>query len=912
MRLLSITVKNYRVLRDVKVELAPGLTLIGAPNETGKSTLVEAAHRGLFLRARTGGKLRDAMLSQGRVEHPEVSVSFVEGGRTWHVAKKFAGQAGQCTLTEEGGGAWRGEEAESRLAEVLGVAPPSGKASAAAVAEQWAHLWVWQGAAGTDPTLQANEQKGALLSRLERAEGAVATVMQSALDASLVARFQQEHAALFRNSGEPRADSPLGRAEDEWSRAREALAAAAARCEALARSAAACVAAREALDRVSADEAVVGPQWLRTERALARVAELRAVESQQAMAFEAARLHQAGLEKVEAQIAECTVASRVLAEALAPEEAAAEAAAREEDQCLARLEAAEAARVAAVAALAAARHAHDLAAARLAVMEKAAEVARGQERGRFIESLQAEERRLALELAGLPAVDAAALKVLGALERSRDEAAATLRGMAAGLHVEAADLPVRLDGMELRAGDERILTAPAELAVGDGVRLRLTPGGGAGLVEASSRQTAAEQSLQSKLAAFGLPSVTAAAEVHDRRRQLEADRTALRKRLADHGAEQAPARLAEAALALASAEAALTRLRTAAPEGRAPGGPASDAAAPDMPSALADGQRAAHALAAAQAREEAAASARTSVEQALAQARRRRTELAAALSGRRTELERARVSREVLVAAHGDDAARANALAAAAAARESAESALAATRAELAGLQPEALEADRDRLRRALEEMAGRRQAAETALAVARNELTRDGGDDPHELLAQAAAREQAAGEAAAAARREAEAVRLLHRLFTEEQRELAARLTRPLAERINGYLQCVFGPGAEAVLAFEDQEFGAFALSRPGQLAGAVPFAALSGGAREQAAAAMRLAMAEVLAAGHDGCLPIVLDDAFAYADPTRVQALQRMLDLAARRGLQPIVLTCTPGDYAALGARVVALAAG
>jgi uncharacterized protein YhaN len=89
------------------------------------------------------------------------------------------------------------------------------------------------------------------------------------------------------------------------------------------------------------------------------------------------------------------------------------------------------------------------------------------------------------------------------------------------------------------------------------------------------------------------------------------------------------------------------------------------------------------------------------------------------------------------------------------------------------------------------------------------------------------------------------------------------------------------------------------------------VPFAALSGGAREQVAAAMRLAMAEVLAAGHDGCLPLVFDDAFAHSDPARIQSLLRMLDLAARRGLQVIVLTCTPADYAGLGARMVALGA-
>ena len=68
--------------------------------------------------------------------------------------------------------------------------------------------------------------------------------------------------------------------------------------------------------------------------------------------------------------------------------------------------------------------------------------------------------------------------------------------------------------------------------------------------------------------------------------------------------------------------------------------------------------------------------------------------------------------------------------------------------------------------------------------------------------------------------------------------------------------------------------------------------------------AIAFRLAMAEILAQEHDGCLPVFLDDAFTNSDPVRVALLQRMLDLAATRGLQIILLTCTPNDYSAFGA--------
>jgi uncharacterized protein YhaN len=52
-----------------------------------------------------------------------------------------------------------------------------------------------------------------------------------------------------------------------------------------------------------------------------------------------------------------------------------------------------------------------------------------------------------------------------------------------------------------------------------------------------------------------------------------------------------------------------------------------------------------------------------------------------------------------------------------------------------------------------------------------------------------------------------------------------------------------------------------------------------------------------------------VVFDDSFVSTDPGRMRNLQRMLDLAASRGLQVIVLSCDPGRYAALGAATVRL---
>ena len=157
--------------------------------------------------------------------------------------------------------------------------------------------------------------------------------------------------------------------------------------------------------------------------------------------------------------------------------------------------------------------------------------------------------------------------------------------------------------------------------------------------------------------------------------------------------------------------------------------------------------------------------------------------------------------------------------------------------------------------------------------------------------------------------KRRTDAVRRLHELFTEEQRQLAERFNRPLADKIAGYLQCLFGPDAQVKVESNGTAFCGISVIRPTDGGGATEFDVLSGGAKEQVGAAVRLAVAEILAEDHGGTLPVVFDDAFAYSDPDRVKGVQRMLFQASQRGLQVIVLACSPNDYVGLGAATVQL---
>ena len=74
MKLLKLTVRNYRVHKERVIEFDPRTTLIGGPNESGKSTLVEAAHRVLFLKAKGVGKTHKCMKSNLHDGDPEVEL----------------------------------------------------------------------------------------------------------------------------------------------------------------------------------------------------------------------------------------------------------------------------------------------------------------------------------------------------------------------------------------------------------------------------------------------------------------------------------------------------------------------------------------------------------------------------------------------------------------------------------------------------------------------------------------------------------------------------------------------------------------------------------------------------------------------------------------------------------------------
>jgi predicted ATPase len=63
--LTRLRVKNFRLLRDVTIDLDPGVTVLIGPNSAGKSTILEVLD---FLARCASGKLEDAVVAHGGME----------------------------------------------------------------------------------------------------------------------------------------------------------------------------------------------------------------------------------------------------------------------------------------------------------------------------------------------------------------------------------------------------------------------------------------------------------------------------------------------------------------------------------------------------------------------------------------------------------------------------------------------------------------------------------------------------------------------------------------------------------------------------------------------------------------------------------------------------------------------------
>lgn len=890
MRLLSARVRDYRRHRDLPINFDPSFTVISGPNQSGKSTLAEALHRALFLPVKTGGELLKAMQSDPFLAEPEVELSFEAAGERWELRKRFAGTRGSASLRDSAGRSLQGEDAEDKLAELIGTAAVARNRGAAdQLKERWGHLWVWQGSASSNP-LGFNAASYDHDRLVERLQAGADLGVQSSLDLAVLDDIQGRWTSVYTPGGANRAPqvktgSPLHNArkaaieaQDDLDAIGDQIAQQAAVEQAFQEAEAQLERVRQSLPPLQAQRVELGQKLKRGE------------ELESAIAVEQPQLHGAqkerdDLDKDRTQLEGLQKQVITLEAAKAPDLEALEALRQQ-------LPDLEAARAQAQDQLEAQQQAVAKASREATVIESLQKsLGQLQEQQRLEEQLsvmatnQARCDELQAEIALLPALTAADVETLRQLETARRDARVRTEALSACIEVIRAGRPVRVDGVELTPGSRQLLSESATVQVGEDVELRLTPGDGSNAAEAATVLADAEGKFQAELHRWQLTTVDGAATAERRRSDLLAEQQRLIEQCSGADTEDLRRRLQElvngldAHMELEPADASLV-------------GEALGSRFRDMEQQLTEARK----------QRDAATETEQQQQVLLKQARagldgqnKLIATAEAGLRDRENQSLEASTRIHALQERHGSLEALTAALFQAHERCRELQGKLTALESELAELGAANLKAQASELYKEISTLESQEREATEARIRAESRLHGDGQIDLQAELEQKQAELESRLEEQERLEMEAGMLSLLRRLLEEEQNAMATQYTAPLTERIGRYLAQVFPETPQTSLSYNARKGFEELQWRRGNEA-AFGFDVLSTGAREQFAAALRVTMAEVLAEAYDGTLPVLFDDAFANSDPERQEGVFRMLQHAADQGLQVILLTCDP----------------
>lgn len=212
-------------------------------------------------------------------------------------------------------------------------------------------------------------------------------------------------------------------------------------------------------------------------------------------------------------------------------------------------------------------------------------------------------------------------------------------------------------------------------------------------------------------------------------------------------------------------------------------------------------------------------------------------------------------------------------------------------------------QADVERVRAALADARQRAQAATRRreedyahLHTLGGQVAMAASEGRQELYDQAVAGLDEAERELRAVDRRARAARHLRSTLQQHRDEAHRLYVRPFTKALEDLGRRVYGPGFGVTV---DEQLTLTSRTLDGVT---IPYADLSGGAKEQVGILARLAVARLVDRAH-GC-PVVIDDALGYSDPQRLRQVGEVLGSTVGSGgdMQVILLTCTPDRYAAI----------
>ena len=199
LRIRHIALTNFRKFREPFVidGLTDGLNVIIEPNETGKSTLLEAMRAAFFIRHNTANRLARSYAPYGEAVAPQIEVGFEARGEDWHVTKRFLKSA--SVEVRGPNGRAQGEEAEAQLQALLGARRDTSQAGDAAAHGALGLLWVGQ-AQALEVTAPGEIVRDTVRGTLESEVG---TIMGGAAYQRVRPRIDTQFAEYWTNTGRP-------------------------------------------------------------------------------------------------------------------------------------------------------------------------------------------------------------------------------------------------------------------------------------------------------------------------------------------------------------------------------------------------------------------------------------------------------------------------------------------------------------------------------------------------------------------------------------------------------------------------------------------------------------------------------------------------------------------------------------
>ena len=837
--------------------LADGLNIVIEPNESGKSTLLDALRAAFFIRHNTSNALARSYAPHGEAVGPEIRVGFDVAGAPWSVTKRFL--RGASVETDGPQGRAQGEEAEARLNALLGSVRDTSRTGDVASYGALGLLWVGQ-AQGLKVSAPGQIVRDTIASTLEAEVG---SIMGGEAFRRVCQRVGTDYDLYWTPTGQKKGRQVEAR--DRADAAEAASAEASTRLAALERSFTELEATRgrlKSVEREVADETdietrktlvasltvaraaaqILATRTAEQEAASARLDGLADLKARHDAAAEAQEAATTGLDTARSQRAALTGSLSAAKTKAADARAALDTARDNRREARTALESGEVllAQDRRTAAIAAARKRHDELLTLEAELKAAETLADTIISANWIAEFEKHDRAVA---AAQAIVDSGATRI-------------TLSGRADGITLDGAPMPL----------GERVLTAETRIAFG-GAELMVSPPATA----ASAEETLAS-ALRSRTEALDELEV-ADLEAARLRNEAARDAAAEVRTLTARIANVTPA---DERLGLAVGAEALKLFITELAEAEE-GGTTSADELPDI-AALTKALETAE-LAAARAE-----GAHDSAVAALQRAEREDAPLAIAEAGAVSDL----VNAQSLVETIEGRAAWASLDVELPRAREAA----AAASVKLEEAKRDATAHDEAAINRKIEIIDARARTSAQAKTKLEMEIARlqgtiesEGGLGLADRAAAAREEAEAAQTALQRAVEEAATIKLLHDMMEAARVEISAKFVGPVARRAKRYIERLL-PDCE--LSFTED----LALERVVRAGVEESCEVLSQGTQEQLAILTRIAFADLLLE-QGRPVSLILDDPLVYSDDGRLDTLVEILSDVATR-MQVILLTC------------------